>query len=226
MAYVKKADRPVEESTENVEEKVTDIPKEVTNGGSEADQRIAALEAQIKMLTALLQATNAGQQAQNSLTEEVTVVHLVSRAPGLTTHIELSTITLDLCEFGEERTLDRRQAEELAGKYRSLFENGTLAFGRGAEKMATKFRLKTVQDYSYLSTDFINRLAIMDFHELEDLYGKLCDGHRAFIIEYFKRKIAEGKDPRFSDPIKIETLNRISNGAMESVLVDAQNKHK
>ena len=61
----------------------------------------------------------------------------------------------------------------------------------------------------------------MNIYELEDIYNKLCDGLRGFIIEYFKRKIIE-KDPKFNDVYKIELLNRLSNGAMSDVILDRQ----
>ena len=51
--------------------------------------------------------------------------------------------------------------------------------------------------------------------KLENFYNKLCDGHKAFIIEYWKRKLlAKSPDPKFKDMRKIEALNRISHGAM------------
>lgn len=80
-----------------------------TNNQSE---KIAALEAQIKMLTDLLMAQQTAQglapvtqPAAGKRFEEVTVVHMVERAEGLRTHIELSHMTIDFRKFGEERTL-------------------------------------------------------------------------------------------------------------------------
>lgn len=156
---------------------------------------------------------------KNSLNEEVVLVHLKENAPGLTTHIELSNLTIDMSAFGEERTLDRRQAEELAGKYRKFFDRGVIAFGSGSEHLASKFGLKSVNDYSYVNKDFVKKLGTLSLVELENLYNKLSDGHKKFVIEYFKRKILE-KDPNFNDIHKIEMLNRVSNGAMSGTTLD------
>ena len=156
---------------------------------------------------------------KNSLNEEVVLVHLKENAPGLTTHIELSNLTIDMSAFGEERTLDRRQAEELAGKYRKFFDRGVIAFGSGSEHLASKFGLKSINDYSYVNKDFVKKLGTLSLVELENLYNKLSDGHKQFVIEYFKRKILE-KDPNFNDIHKIEMLNRVSNGAMSGTTLD------
>ena len=156
---------------------------------------------------------------KNSLNEEVVLVHLKENAPGLTTHIELSNLTIDMSAFGEERTLDRRQAEELAGKYRKFFDRGVIAFGSGSEHLASKFGLKSVNDYSYVNKDFVKKLGTLSLVELENLYNKLSDGHKKFVIEYFKRKILE-KDPNFNDIHKIEMLNRVSDGAMSRTTLD------
>lgn len=156
---------------------------------------------------------------KNSLNEEVVLVHLKENAPGLTTHIELSNLTIDMSAFGEERTLDRRQAEELAGKYRKFFDRGVIAFGSGSEHLASKFGLKSVNDYSYVNKDFVKKLGTLSLVELENLYNKLSDGHKKFVIEYFKRKILE-KDPNFNNIHKIEMLNRVSDGAMSGTTLD------
>lgn len=211
-------------------ENVTEEPvkKKSTKAPAE-DDRVATLEKQnaelqnqLQMLMQMMASMNGNKNNSNSsLLEEVKIVHLVDRAAGLTTHIELTNLTLDMSAFGEERTLDRRQAEELAGTYRRLFERGVIAFGAGNEEMANRFGLSTIKNYNYLNKDFVRKLGSLSAGELEELYNKLCEGHKKFVIEYFKRKILE-KDPAFSNPYKIETLNRLSNGAMSDMILDRQ----
>ena len=53
----------------------------------------------------------------------------------------------------------------------------------------------------------------------KNLYNKLSEGHKTFVIEYFKRKILE-KDANFNNIHKIELLNRISDGAMSGTTLD------
>ena len=156
---------------------------------------------------------------ENALNKTVTLVHLMERAPGLTTYIKLSNRTINFHTFGEEVTLDLRQAEELAGDYRKYFERGFIAFGAGFEDLAHSFGLKTVKDYSYYSKDFVNQLGTLTTEQLENLYNKVAQGHKDLIIQHFKRKIIEG-DPAFKNRYKVEMLNRVSDGAMSNVLLD------
>ena len=190
------------------------------------DAEIAELKAQIAMLMSMMvNNRNGSAEEKNSLLDEVTVVHLVERAPGLTTHIELTTTTLDMAKFGEQRTLDRRQAEELAGKYRSFFEKGIISFGAGNEEFAERCGLKTVKSYTYMTPDFVDKLGTLEVKDLEKLYKTVDAGHKAFILEYFQRKAIEG-DPAFKNSVKIEALNRLSNNAMSGVALDLQTENE
>lgn len=154
------------------------------------------------------------------LYDEVTLVHLVERAPGLRTHIEISNLTIDLEKFGEERILTLQQAEEVISKYRSWFDLGIIALGADAKDVSRRYALKEVKEFN-ISRDLIDRLPTMNAAELEEFYNKLGEGHRRFIIEYWKRQCIK-KKPEFLDIYKVEALNRISDGAMESVLLDIQ----
>lgn len=191
---------------------------------AELKSAVEALKAQNELLMKMLMNNNsnsASVQAPKSLVQEVSLVHLVQLAPGLTTHIELSNTTIDMNAFGEERLLDLRQAEEISGKYRKFFEKGIIAFGADGEELASRFGLKSVKDYSYINKDFVKQLGGLKLIELENLWNKLGEGHKKFIIEYFKRKIVEN-DPAFKDIHKVELLNRLSKGAMSGTTLDFQ----
>ncbi len=222
MAYTKKT----VETAEAVEKTdAVNVDKETTTSIDQSAE-IAALKAQIEMLTKMM-AAGIGAQApapvqSSSLLEEVKVVHLRECLPGTTTHIHLSNRDLDFASFGATLTLDRRQAEELAGgTTKKFFDRGVIAFGEGSEELAKTLGVKSIRDYEFMGSDFVKRLGTMNVYELEDIYNKLCDGLRGFIIEYFKRKILE-KDPAFNDIHKIEVLNRLSDGAMSDVILDRQ----
>lgn len=224
MAYIKK-NVEMEDGT-SVDETITEQKEEVASVPVDQSAEIAALKAQIEMLTKMMTAgmgvTPASAAPKSSLLEEVKVVHLRECIPGTTTHIHLSNRDLDFSSFGATLTLDRRQAEELAGgTTRKFFDRGVIAFGEGSEDLAKTLGVKSVRDYEFMGSDFVKRLGTMSVYELEDIYNKLCDGLRGFIIEYFKRKILE-KDPAFNDIHKIEVLNRLSNGAMSDVILDRQ----
>ena len=217
MAYVK---RSIEENdasgTPAASQEVTETKtKKVEDQSAE----IAALKAQIEMLPKLISANAASTNAppSNPLYDRVKIVHLIERAPDLYTDIKLDTTSIRFSSFGEERSITYQQAEELAGKYRKLFNRGEIAFGAENSDIAERFGLKSVKDYAFMGSDFVKRLGTMNVYELEDIYNKLCDGHKKFVIEYFKRKIIAG-DPAFNEIHKIELLQRLSNGAMSDCL--------
>lgn len=223
MAYTTKKDGTTVTKTEKVTEKTTN------NAEMEAFKlQLAQLQAQNEMLMKMLMEKN-GAPAQvtvtNTLNNEYTLVHLVDRMPGCTTHIELSNITIDMTAFGEERILDRRQCEEIAGKYRKWFEKGIIAFGADGEELASRFGLKSIKDYSYINKDFVKQLGGLSLIELENLWNKLCEGHKKFVIEYFKRGVVKG-DPAFKDIHKIELLNRLSKGAMSGTTLDFERERE
>ena len=229
MAYNKKyndkqqGEKPVVTKPEEKVEEKNEIKNEKTVDQGVSSELFYKMLEQNQMLIQMLSERGVNVAPvvndKNSLNEEVVLVHLKENAPGLTTHIELSNLTIDMSAFGEERTLDRRQAEELAGKYRKFFDRGVIAFGSGSEHLASKFGLKSISDYSYVNKDFVKKLGALSLVELENLYNKLSDGHKQFVIEYFKRKILE-KDPNFNNIHKIEMLNRVSDGAMSGTTLD------
>lgn len=190
---------------------------------AELREMISALRAQNEILTKMVMERGSNQPIYqmpvSSLNQEVKLIHLIECAPGLNTHIELSNITMDMNAFGEERILDLRQAEEIAGKYRKFFEKGIIAFGTDGDELASRFGLKSVKDYAYINKNFVKQLGGLSLIELENLWNKLSDGHKKFVIEYFKRKTVEG-DPAFKDIHKVELLNRLSGGAMSGTTLD------
>lgn len=227
MAYVKKT--AVAEDS-NVEEKV-EVAAQPAAVTDDKDAKIAALEASLAQMQEFMKVMMANMNnkptetnsAKDALFRYVTVVHLVDRAPGLSTHIELSNgVILDFRTFGEEHTFTVQQAEELASKYRSWFDLGIFAFGADADDLAKRLNLRTVTQYSFAGSDFLSRLPELDLYQLKELWDKMGQGHKEFLIEYFKRKILT-KDPAFDDIDKIELLNRLSNGGMEGVLLDKKN---
>lgn len=182
--------------------------------------RIEQLEAQIKLLTQMLMANQsaAATSQKSKLDDTVTVVHMVERAPGLRTHIELSNMTIDFVSFGETRVLPRMVFEELVGKYREWFRRGIIAPGPEAGDVAKLYDLK-VSTQMGIDASAIKKIPKMSVYELEDFYEKLGQTHRDFILEMFRRGCAENKSD-FKNIHKIEMLNRVSGGALDSVLGD------
>ena len=207
-----------------VVEEAKEISVEQEKPTSADSKRIEQLEAQIELLTKMLmnqQGLNQQSvqaQAARKIDDEVTVVHLVQRDSGLRTHIQLSNMTIDFRNFGEERVLPLMVFEELVGKYRSWFEKGILAPGPEAGDIARRYGLKVSTDFG-VSKELIQKIPYMGLIELEEFYESVGQAHRDFILEQFRRGCVT-KDPKYKDIHKLEMLNRISNGALDSVLLD------
>lgn len=207
-----------------VVEEVKEISVGQEKPTSADSKRIEQLEAQIELLTKMLmnqQGLNQQSvqaQAARKIDDEVTVVHLVQRDSGLRTHIQLSNMTIDFRNFGEERVLPLMVFEELVGKYRSWFEKGILAPGPEAGDVARRYGLKVSTDFG-VNKELIQKIPYMSLIELEEFYESVGQAHRDFILEQFRRGCVN-KDPKYKDIHKLEMLNRISNGALDSVLLD------
>ena len=207
-----------------VVEEAKEISVEQEKPTSADSKRIEQLEAQIELLTKMLmnqQGLNQQSvqaQAARKIDDEVTVVHLVQRDSGLRTHIQLSNMTIDFRNFGEERVLPLMVFEELVGKYRSWFEKGILAPGPEAGDVARRYGLRVSTDFG-VNKELIQKIPYMSLIELEEFYESVGQAHRDFILEQFRRGCVN-KDPKYKDIHKLEMLNRISNGALDSVLLD------
>ena len=221
---------------EEVKEIITeDAPKRgrkpaESSGNSEVNElkaQVQALMEQNKILMQALsgmsgQANQAINAVQSNLKDEVKIVHLVQRARGLSTYMKLSNLEVILTEFGEERYLTVQQFEEMLGKYRRWFDSGMLSLAAGYEDIARRYALKTASDYP-MDSEFIKNLGNMGMDDIADMYKKLPESGKEFIISYWKRKILE-EDMNFKDINKITVLNNISDGAMENVIIEMKKK--
>ena len=154
--------------------------------------------------------------------DEVVIVHLFDNAPGITTHIDLSNYSIDMAAFGETRTLTVQQFEELVGKYRSWFDRGIIAVGAGSEYYAKRNNLKMASE-SLINSDFIRKLGTMPMSDVQDIYEKVCDGQKDFIVSYWKRKFIE-KAPEFRDLRKLQILNGFTNNSFEYEILELTTK--
>lgn len=154
--------------------------------------------------------------------DEVVIVHLFDNAPGITTHIDLSNYSIDMAAFGETRTLTVQQFEELVGKYRSWFDRGIIAVGAGSEYYAKRNNLKMASE-SLIDSDFIRKLGTMPMSDVQDIYEKVCDGQKDFIVSYWKRKFIE-KVPEFRDLRKLQILNGFTNNSFEYEILELTTK--
>lgn len=189
------------------------------------DAQIKALQDQVATLMKLVgQGTSSTTNPTSLNTERIKIVHLVDRAPGLSTLISLSNLEISMNQFGEERSLSIQQFEELIGKYRSWFSAGILAVHSDYEEAAKHYGLKTNAKYP-LNSSFYKKLGDISMKELEDVFPRLPQAGKDSLISYWVRKAREG-DRKFADIGKIETLNRLSNRALTQLIAELNAKQQ
>lgn len=215
--------------SDNIEKKKVEQP-EVTSQAVSANninevellkKQMEEQKSQIALLLQLIQQSNQSKPVEastNPYGNMIKIVHLVQRAPGLTTYIALSNLEITMTDFGEERNLTVQQFEEMIGKYRGWFNAGMISVAAGYEKMAEHYGLKTAKDYP-INSDFIKNLGKMSMSDLEDIYPRLPESGKDFIVSYWIRKTIE-KNADFRNVYKLETLNRLSEGACAQILAD------
>ena len=151
---------------------------------------------------------------------EVEIVHNRELIGGLTTHIELTGLTIDFRRLGEARTLSWQQFEECVSKYRKWFEKEIILLGAGNEELAETYAVpcqKRPGKRTITRTDLM-RLGDLDVKQLEDYYNSLTAEDQHFIVSYWLGQ-CYSRTPKFYDRYKMETLNRLSNdGAFDNIL--------
>ena len=72
---------------------------------------------------------------------------------------------------------------------------------------------------SLIDSDFIRKLGTMPMSDVQDIYEKVCDGQKDFIVSYWKRKFIE-KVPEFRDLRKLQILNGFTNNSFEYEILE------
>lgn len=142
---------------------------------------------------------------------EVVIVHNRELIPGLTTHIELTGLTIDFRTLGEERVVSWQQFEECVSKYRKWFEEEIILLGNQNAELAENYNIPCVKRKGGMvvtRTD-LAKLGDMDVRVLEDFYNSLTEEDKAFVCSYWLGKCYE-KDAKYYDRYKVELLNRLS----------------
>lgn len=212
----------IEENVEVTEEQQPVVKTTKKTAAAEQNSEIEALKAQVELLMKMI-TTNAAVQTASApatqVNDEIKIVHLVERGPGLSTYVKLSNYELILTKFAEERVLTRQQFEELLGKHRKWFDEGMLTIAAGYETEARRYGLKTAKDYP-MNSEFVSKLGNLNMSDIETMYERLPESGKDFLLSYWTRKAVVENDPKFKDTRKIEMLNRLSNGALENVMLE------
>lgn len=212
------AKRGPKAASTNNDAKIAELNKQL----EEMQAAFAKQKDQIQMLLAAMSSATTQGPHTDSLNDTIKIVHLVQRAPGLFTFIKLSSIEIAMENFGEERLVTIQQFEEMVSKYRSWFNSGMISVAAGYEKVAERYGLKTTKSYP-IDGDFVKELGNLPMDKIEEVYPKLPESGKDFVLGLWNRKVIEG-DPKFRDIRKIETLNRLSDGALDQVILELKIK--
>lgn len=191
-----------------------------TAKSDDLDTKIASLTDLMAQFMQTMMASQSNKDAkpapESTESDTVRIVHLVERAPGLTTYMKLSNTEVIFRKFGEERSLNFQAFQELVGKYRKWFDMGIISIAAGYEDLAERYGLNTAKNYP-MDSEFVKKLGDVSMYELENIFPKLPEAGKDFVLSYWNRKVIEG-DPNFKDARKIETLNRLSGECMTPTL--------
>lgn len=158
--------------------------------------------------------------ANRKADKEVTIVHNREVLGGASTHIQLSTVTIDFHTLGETRTLSWGQFEELASKYRGFFNREIILVADENRDVAESLKLPCVKrpDGAVLTRTQLMNLNKMDVNQLTALYNSLSKEDKKFMLNYWLGQCYT-REPGFYDRYKIETLNSLSqNGTFDALL--------
>lgn len=187
---------------------VQQLAGEVQSLKSQASQPISTQPASVSQTEELIELL-----ANRKSDKEVVIVHNAEMNSGLTTHIELSTITIDFRHVGEQRVLSWQQFEECVSKYHSFFEKEIILLSDDDAEIAARYNVPCVKrGYRTLTHEDIVRLPKMGVRELEDFVESLSDNDKEVVFSYWLGKCYERVEG-FYDRHKMDTLNRISKNA-------------
>ena len=126
------------ETTEEVVKETKPVETKSTKSDNvdEKLEKLTDLMAQFMQAMVTSQSNHGAKSvSENAEPDTVRIVHLVERAPGLTTYMKLSSTEVIFRKFGEERTLSFQAFQELVGKYRKWFDMGIISIAAGYEDL-------------------------------------------------------------------------------------------
>lgn len=153
--------------------------------------------------------------------KEVSIVHNCQLNGGLTTHIDLSNTTIDFRTMGETRLLSWQQFEECVSKYRSFFDRRVILLDKGYEDIAEQYGIPCKSDNKdkhILTKADMTKLPKMSVTDLEKFIEKLDDKDKDTVFSYWLGKCYT-REEGFYDRYKVDTLNRLSKGAFQTLIL-------
>lgn len=222
-------DKNSEDTTELLLQMISDMRKELeilkaSKGEEEENNEVTAPStiednATEKALVGILQT-----MADNKSNKEITIVHAQEMAPGLSTTIALSNLTIAFRHLGEQRVLTWQQFEEFVSKYPNFIKRGIVLLDEAHSDLCEKYQMKCYipKSETTLTPQLLTKLGTLSISDLEKTFLKLSSENQKVLMSYWLGKCYEQeKDKNFYDRYKIELLNRLSNSyAFGNVLAE------
>lgn len=220
-----------------VETKVEDKNITVeTKSDENSNTKIAELEKQVSDLMALvdkLSSNHGSNKVSDSFDPNryITIISLYQFTEGLCNVFKANGRELTLRNFGEELTVPLRDFQEIVGKYRHLFVNFLMTLSDRDSDIAEYYSLPNPKN-SVLSDYQLENLTRLPIDELEKIYKKVCDSHKSLILQKWTRGFWDfdrqlpNANPAYNDIAKINLLNELSDGGMETVITAISDKRK
>lgn len=162
---------------------------------------------------------------ENDMNRYITIVHLEDRAEGLFTWFKAANREFRFSRFGETRKVRLIEFEDIIGQHFNLFKKNVLTLGDDANDILESYNLPRDEDI-ILNTYQFEHLIDMSLEELKTLYNKVCNTHKNLITRRWVQGYYEGKDKRYNNRQVIDMFNELSNGALENILIDLDEKRR
>lgn len=159
--------------------------------------------------------------------KEITIVHNRELNGGLSTHIELTGLTIDFHTLGEHRTLSWQQFEECVSKYRKWFLKEIILVDSQDKEVADNYNVPVVNRKGAMpiTRSDLYKLGSLSIHQLEDYYHSLSAEDQGFMCSFWLGKCYE-KDPAYYDRHKVECMSRLANnGAFDNIIALMNNDY-
>ena len=158
--------------------------------------------------------------ANKKADKEVIIVHNCEVIGGASTHIQLSTLSIDFHRAGEERVLSWQQFEELVSKYSNFFNRRVILLGAGQEDIAARYGVPCVSGLKHLVThEDLIKLGTFNTRQLSEYMDKLTNEDKKLVGAYWAGQCFQ-REAGYYDRAKVELLNNIlPDHPFENILV-------
>jgi len=218
-------------------------PTEILNNNSNVD--IEALQDELKLYKEQLaqmkdMISSLGDNKTMTRSEEdrldayrwITLVHLEDRADGLYTLFRANGKEYRFSYLGQTKKVKLMDFEDILGSNKKLFDRLIMTVSSEDSDIASDYGLPSVDNVT-VNKAILSSLVNMSEEELKNLYNKVCKTHKSLIcrkwqVGYYERG-TDGKYPansEYKSMGKVLMLNELSNGALENVLKDIEDKRR